>query len=591
MQKITLGSLRSVFLTVWVGVFVLSITTAASAATLRVTPDGAPGSFYSISSAANAAREGDVVLIEPGIYFENVVINNNTTFTITSVDPWDIDIIKRTVINGAGGRVITLNSETGDKSGLTIQGLTIQNGIHQYGAGISTSSPGDYNVDVVRPVIRNNIVQGNRFNAGDATGISIDGVAIRGCDGLIENNLIGRNGISATSADDGFVSGVALGACFGAVARRNVIVWNVIDSEIGYSLGSAARFENNIVAWNSGASYMEPAEPGNNTWYDYLPLINSDEVISVNEIIWKEAAQGWNPVSRFVYSCISNWENGGEGNITSPPLFLDPEAGDFRLAPDSPCIDAGSTDTVYNDAVSPYTQGTARNDMGAYGGPHAGPILFAGENAQFADTDGDGLMDLDELTRIYDATEFWTSMYSADSDADGLLDGEERVVVDPLEVKPFYTTHPMNPDMDGDGILDGVEVKILESDPLSADSPSSTTQGLEDGDGDGLPALVDPDDTSVDADGDGFSDLVERLFGSDPSDGGSLPTFGDANGDGVTNNADAVMLFNYTLENVSMRSMKNRDGLDVKRDGQINNLDAIVLFNWVLSNAPVIPIL
>jgi len=34
----------------------------------------------------------------------------------------------------------------------------------------------------------------------------------------------------------------------------------------------------------------------------------------------------------------------GEGNISSDPLFVDPELGDFHLRPYSPCIDAGTSD-------------------------------------------------------------------------------------------------------------------------------------------------------------------------------------------------------------------------------------------------------
>ncbi|MDP2897314.1 MAG: choice-of-anchor Q domain-containing protein, partial [bacterium] len=38
------------------------------------------------------------------------------------------------------------------------------------------------------------------------------------------------------------------------------------------------------------------------------------------------------------------WTEGGEGNITTEPLFFDPLNMNFRLRPSSPCIDVGFAD-------------------------------------------------------------------------------------------------------------------------------------------------------------------------------------------------------------------------------------------------------
>ena len=46
---------------------------------------------------------------------------------------------------------------------------------------------------------------------------------------------------------------------------------------------------------------------------------------------------------------------------------------DYSLAPASPLIDAGNPDPAYDDQQPP-GQGDPRNDMGAYGGPHAGTV-------------------------------------------------------------------------------------------------------------------------------------------------------------------------------------------------------------------------
>ena len=58
----------------------------------------------------------------------------------------------------------------------------------------------------------------------------------------------------------------------------------------------------------------------------------------------------WNDTSPEIYDygdpsfvTYSDVQGGyaGTGNINAPPLFVDPENGDFHLAPNSPCIDAG----------------------------------------------------------------------------------------------------------------------------------------------------------------------------------------------------------------------------------------------------------
>ncbi|NOS70274.1 MAG: hypothetical protein HOP33_10125 [Verrucomicrobia bacterium] len=68
---------------------------------------------------------------------------------------------------------------------------------------------------------------------------------------------------------------------------------------------------------------------------------------------------------------FSDVQNGyaGDGNINRNPIFISPT--DYLLYSASPCIDAGNTNSIYDDACFPPSQGAVRNDMGAYGGPGA----------------------------------------------------------------------------------------------------------------------------------------------------------------------------------------------------------------------------
>lgn len=79
-----------------------------------------------------------------------------------------------------------------------------------------------------------------------------------------------------------------------------------------------------------------------------------------------------------VLSYNNVWNNGtdysglspGAHDLSVPPLFGDPNAGDFHLQSGSPCIDAGNPASEYNDVIPP-GQGTVRCDIGLYGGPGA----------------------------------------------------------------------------------------------------------------------------------------------------------------------------------------------------------------------------
>lgn len=85
----------------------------------------------------------------------------------------------------------------------------------------------------------------------------------------------------------------------------------------------------------------------------------------LNTIVWGNSAgtmesQVWRDAT---YCDIEGIEF-GTGNFSLPPRFTDAENGDFRLAGDSPCIDAGSPEESHDDPDG------SRNDLGAYGGPY-----------------------------------------------------------------------------------------------------------------------------------------------------------------------------------------------------------------------------
>ena len=67
-----------------------------------------------------------------------------------------------------------------------------------------------------------------------------------------------------------------------------------------------------------------------------------------NCILWGDTPQEFYTLSGNSVATYCNVQGGwpGDGNIDTDPFFVDPENGDFRLLPCSPCIDSGSNTAV-----------------------------------------------------------------------------------------------------------------------------------------------------------------------------------------------------------------------------------------------------
>jgi len=147
----------------------------------------------------------------------------------------------------------------------------------------------------------------------------------------------------------------------------------------------------------------------------------------------------------------------------------------------------------YNYTTSTSMNGIAKEKSDCYLTALAG-LTFAGESGS-ADPDKDGLTNAEEK-------QLGTNKKVADSDGDGLMDGEE--------VKT-YKTNPLNADSDGDGLKDGEEVKTSKTDPNKADTDGD---GLSDGD---EISKYKTDPLKADTDGDGLSDGEEVMkYKTDP---------------------------------------------------------------------------
>ncbi|MHC1778569.1 MAG: T9SS type A sorting domain-containing protein [Lentimicrobium sp.] len=111
-----------------------------------------PDDFPTIQQGIDAADEGDTILVQPGTYYENIIVSNKT-FVLASLylNTQDTAYISQTIIDGnLTGSCITMSH---CNNGTKLSGFTLQYGLAQSGGGlfIQASSP---NADHL--IVRNN---------------------------------------------------------------------------------------------------------------------------------------------------------------------------------------------------------------------------------------------------------------------------------------------------------------------------------------------------------------------------------------------------------------------------------------------------
>ncbi len=177
-------------------------------------------------------------------------------------------------------------------------------------------------------------------------------------------------------------------------------------------------------------------------------------------------------------------------------------------------------------------------------------------NPKHADTDGDGLLDGDEIFK------YKTNPNYVDTDGDGLSDGDEINI---------YGTNPLLMDTDGDGFSDSEELRA-GSNPLDAKSMPDDKNGNKIIDSWEIKYNIEVKDGMQDTDGDGLSDALEYLYGTDP-------TRIDTDGDGYTDAEEVLEL--------------NSNPLDKNSPGEMNDDFPVVINNFqygqiIADNSPLI---
>jgi len=284
-----------------------------------------PGDYPTIQEGIDAAELGDTVQVAAGTYTETINMKEGVTIQGAGADV--------TIIKGGDG-VMAADIIDGKLDGFTIRDSNLT-GIHCYTTSVTFSN--------------NVIINSNHSGIG-----CFDNLA----NPRIINNAIIGNGCAGI-------------VCYGSGSPT--IMNNIIGgNEDGLSLehSSSASIINNIIIKNGDGIECED--------YSYPTIMNNIVAHNCVGIVIDNYARA-NISYNNVCGNGENYENiasPGAGDISTDPLFINPEAGNYQLQDGSSCVDAGHPAPGYNDFNFPPSKGTERNDIGAYGGPEAVVTTF-----------------------------------------------------------------------------------------------------------------------------------------------------------------------------------------------------------------------
>jgi parallel beta-helix repeat protein len=282
--------------------------------------------YNNISFAITDASEGDEIVINEGIYQENINFKGKNLI-LRSKNPNDPSVVAVTVINGgAQGSVVTFSG--GEDVNFILAGFTITGGNAENGGGIYCGYKSS-------PTITNCTITNNSATMGGG-GIYIEGDS----NPVLTNCTIINNSAS-----------VAGGGLYNQFS--NPTLTNCTFS------GNSANYFGGGICFSSGSPVLTNCILWSNI-LDEISMLGGTPVVTYSDV------QGG-----FI----------GEGNIDADPLFADSDNGDYHLKSQagrwnpisqswiqddvtSPCIDAG--DPTSPIGLEPSPNGGIIN-MGVYG--------------------------------------------------------------------------------------------------------------------------------------------------------------------------------------------------------------------------------
>jgi hypothetical protein len=362
--------------------------TFLSAATINV-----PADQPTIQDGINVANPGDMVLVAPGTYSENINFLGKA-ITVKSSNGTKVTIID----GGKNAPVVTFAA--GETSKSVLQGFTLQNGSSTFN---SQYDGGGIYIYSASPTVLGNVIQNNTAcNAGG-------GIAAEFSSARIQGNVIQNNSQSGCSGGTGG-GGINIGGAGSVVVIGNHILnnsWGSSGGGISLFAAGTPIIQNNFISRNSssgtqgggiwivnnsnalivqnlffantasqgGAIYLSMpsgstgpvlvnntilggngATQGSAVWaggFDSQVFFYNNLLIglSTQNAVYCDSTYSSTPpvfVNNDAYSASGSGlegtcatEQGQNGNISADPLFVNASKNNYQLQSTSPAIDAG----------------------------------------------------------------------------------------------------------------------------------------------------------------------------------------------------------------------------------------------------------
>ncbi|HON49521.1 MAG TPA: dockerin type I domain-containing protein [Candidatus Sumerlaeota bacterium] len=529
------------------------------AATLNV---GAGKPYATISAALADAGVGDTIIVDPGTYAEAIKVTKPGIKIYgpnRDVEPYTQNRGPEAVIvHTTPPATVMVDLGAGaTAAGVEFNGFKIDGENKAIQTGKTAAQAGS-----------DDIFAYNIVTNFDGKGVGGGGPNCQIAHNLVTNiiNLSGTGGNTGIHTSTGGTAGATLKIIYNTLININYAgiqpgnqsYYDVMGNNIqntgrhGINIGSNSRFVRVIGNRIANVNYQDnrtDEDTGGIRAYCNPPFINSDIEIAYNTV--ENAMNGLHFRGSMCDETRDEW-NGVDGcnpfsagGCTYPGVLKGEYQHPMGIPPNMTVHDNNFINCLNwgINAFRPIQPG----DCG-YTDP---PVVLDAQNNYI-----EGNINGDVSTTVTQNNNPAASIILGDSDGDGIDDWEEIYI---------YGTDPNDADQDNDGVLDGVQLK-LGGDPKN-----------------GTPA-PGPVPGPGDSDGDGYYDWYEALVGTSWTDKNDYPKLGDINKNGVIDNGDAAIVYNFVLGKIEGFGF-DPDRMDVNQDGVVNNLDANILFNKFLGIA------